>query len=136
MLQKEVAERITAIPPDMTILSVATQFFAEPHIEFLVSPTVFIPPPKVESAVIHLDVRPEMPLPWEEQPLFFKILNSGFRQKRKQVAMPSRTCCNCRSRDRAWLQACGVDPMRRAETLSVAEWVTLAKAAPDNVRDA
>ncbi len=62
MLQKEVAERITAQPPDMSILSVATQYFAEPRVEFIVSPTVFIPPPKVESAVIHLDVRSEFPV--------------------------------------------------------------------------
>jgi 16S rRNA (adenine1518-N6/adenine1519-N6)-dimethyltransferase len=137
MLQKEVAERITATPPDMTILSVATQFFAAPKIAFPVAPSVFIPPPKVESAVIHLDVKPEMPLPWEDQPLFFKILNAGFRQKRKQVANSIADVLRLPKPEiAAWLQASGIDPMRRAETLSVDEWVTLAKAAPDSVRDA
>jgi 16S rRNA (adenine1518-N6/adenine1519-N6)-dimethyltransferase len=137
MLQKEVAERITATPPDMTILSVATQYFAEPRIEFIVSPTVFIPPPKVESAVIHLDVRTGFPLPAEDEPLFFKIVTSGFRQKRKQVANAIADVLQLPKPEiAAWLQACGIDPMRRAETLSVAEWVTLTQAAPDSVRDA
>ena len=51
MLQLEVAQRLVAAPPNMTILSVATQFYAEPRIAFHVPPTVFIPPPNVESAV-------------------------------------------------------------------------------------
>jgi 16S rRNA (adenine1518-N6/adenine1519-N6)-dimethyltransferase len=137
MLQKEVAERITAQPPDMTILSVATQFFAEPKIAFPVAPSVFIPPPKVDSAVIQLDVKPEVPLPWEEQPLFFKILNAGFRQKRKQVANSISDVLQLpKAEIAAWLQEAGIDPMRRAETLSVAEWVTATRAAPDSVRDA
>ena len=86
MLQKEVAERLVAEPPEMSILGVATQFYAVPRIAFTVSPTVFIPPPKVESAVVILDVREEPLSPAELQPLFFKIVHAGFRQKRKQVA--------------------------------------------------
>ena len=86
MLQKEVADRLTAQPPDMSVLGVATQFFAEPRLAFTVPPEVFIPPPKVESAVVILEVRDEPPLPPELQPLFFKLVNAGFRQKRKQVA--------------------------------------------------
>ena len=57
MLQKEVADRLTAQPPDMSVLGVATQFFAEPRLAFTVPPEVFIPPPKVESAVVILEVR-------------------------------------------------------------------------------
>ena len=70
----------------MSVLGVATQFFAEPRLAFTVPPEVFIPPPKVESAVVILEVREEPPLPAELQPLFFKLVNAGFRQKRKQVA--------------------------------------------------
>ncbi|MFT4036656.1 MAG: 16S rRNA (adenine(1518)-N(6)/adenine(1519)-N(6))-dimethyltransferase RsmA [Thermomicrobiales bacterium] len=137
MLQKEVAERIVAAPPDMTILSVATQYFAEPRILFDVAPSVFIPPPKVESAVIHLTVRPEFPLPPEDEPLFFKIVTSGFRQKRKQVANAIADVLQLPKPEiAAWLQGNGIDPMRRAETLAVAEWVALAQSAPAAVRDA
>ena len=63
MLQKEVADRLTARPPDMSVLGVATQFFAEPRLAFTVSPEVFIPPPKVESSVVILEVREEPPPP-------------------------------------------------------------------------
>ena len=134
MLQKEVADRLTAQPPEMSVLSAATQFFAEPRLAFTVSPEVFIPPPKVESAVVILDVRDEPPLPVELQSLFFTIVNAGFRQKRKQVAnsiadvlqLPKAGIASC-------LSASGVDPTRRAETLTVDEWVTLTRSAPPDV---
>lgn len=134
MLQKEVAERLTAQPPDMSILSVATQFFAEPHLVFSVAPDVFIPPPKVESAVVILDVRDDQPLPAELQPLFFKIVNAGFRQKRKQIANAIADVLQAPKSDiAAWLEATGIDPTRRAETLAVDEWVALTRSAPPAV---
>jgi 16S rRNA (adenine1518-N6/adenine1519-N6)-dimethyltransferase len=131
MLQKEVAERLVAQPPEMSILGVATQFFASPRIAFDVAPAVFIPPPKVESAVVILEVHPQPPLPRDLHPLFFKIVNAGFRQKRKQVANAIADVLQLQKPEiSAWLQATGVDPMRRAETLSIAEWVALAETAP------
>jgi 16S rRNA (adenine1518-N6/adenine1519-N6)-dimethyltransferase len=134
MLQKEVAERLTAQPPDMSVLSVATQFFAEPGLVFSVAPEVFIPPPKVESAVVVLDVRDDQPLPAELQPLFFKIVNAGFRQKRKQIANAIADVLQAPKSDiAAWLEASGIAPTRRAETLSVDEWVALARSAPQAV---
>lgn len=134
MLQKEVAARLTARPPDMSVLSVATQFFAEPRIAFTVAPEVFIPPPKVESAVVILAVHEDQPLPVAPQPLFFKIVNAGFRQKRKQVANAIADVLRLPKPGIAvWLAAAGVDPTRRAETLSVAEWVALTKSAPPDV---
>ena len=134
MLQKEVAERLTAEPPEMSVLSVATQFFAEPRMAFSVSPDVFIPPPKVESAVVILDVRDGPPLPIELQPLFFKIVNSGFRQKRKQVANSIADVLRLpKVGIAAWLTAADIDPTRRAETLTVDEWVILTRSAPPDV---
>lgn len=131
MLQKEVAERIVAKPPEMGVLSVATQFFAEPRIAFTVAPSVFIPPPKVESAVVILDVREEPPLPEELHPRFFKIVTAGFQQKRKQLANAIADVLRLPKPEiAAWLSVAGVDPMRRAETLSVGEWVELAQSAP------
>jgi 16S rRNA (adenine1518-N6/adenine1519-N6)-dimethyltransferase len=134
MLQKEVAERVAARPPEMSVLGVATHFYAAPALAFDVAPSVFIPPPKVESAVILLDVRETPPLPRELHPLFFKIVNAGFRQKRKQLANSIADVLRLPKADiAAWLQASGVDPMRRAETLSVEEWVTLTRSAPEEV---
>lgn len=134
MLQREVADRLLARPPEMTILSVATQFFATPRLAFTVPPAVFLPPPNVESAVVILDVREESPLPIEVQPLFFKIVNAGFRQKRKQVANAIADVLQLpKPAIAAWLSAAGIDPTRRAETLAVEEWVTLTRAAPAEV---
>lgn len=134
MLQKEVAARLVATPPEMSILGIATQFFATPRIAFDVDPAVFIPPPKVESAVVILEVHPRPPLPRELHPLFFKIVTAGFRQKRKQVANSIADVLQVPKPDVAfWLQATGIDPMRRAETLSVAEWVALTQEAPATV---
>ena len=131
MLQKEVADRLVARPPAMSVLSVAAQFYAATRIAFDVPPSVFIPPPSVESAVVILDVHAEPPLPEEEHGRFFRVVNAGFRQKRKQVAnslaaelsLPKETVTD-------WLDGAGVDPMRRPQTLSVTEWVTLTRTAP------
>ncbi|HEX5498600.1 MAG TPA: 16S rRNA (adenine(1518)-N(6)/adenine(1519)-N(6))-dimethyltransferase RsmA, partial [Thermomicrobiales bacterium] len=131
MLQREVAERLCAEPPQMSVLSVAMQFFADARIAFDVAPSVFIPPPTVESAVAILDVRPEPLLPAAAQPLFFTIVNAGFRQKRKQVANSLAAVLDLpKAEVQAWLEGAGVDPMRRAQTLSVDEWVNLTRSAP------
>ena len=131
MLQLEVAERLVARPPDLTILGVATRFFAEPRIAFRVPPTVFIPPPKVESAVVLLDVRPRPPLPEESHPRFFRIVNAGFRQKRKQVANSLAAELDVSKEIvTEWLRSAGIDPMRRAQTLDIDEWVALTRLAP------
>lgn len=131
MVQKEVAERIVAGPPELTILGVASQFYTEPRIAFDVPPTVFIPPPKVESAVLILETRPILPLPDDERGMFFRIVNAGFRQKRKQVANALAAGLSLPKEDVSrWLSSVGIDPMRRAQTLSVQEWVTLTRAAP------
>lgn len=131
MLQLEVAERLCARPPDMSVLSVATQFFAVPRIAFRVAPSVFIPPPTVESAVAILDVRPEPPLGAALRPRFFRVVNAGFRQKRKQVANSLAAELGLpKDEVVAWLSGAGIDPARRAQTLDVAEWVRLTESAP------
>jgi 16S rRNA (adenine1518-N6/adenine1519-N6)-dimethyltransferase len=131
MFQLEVAERLVARPPDLTILGVATQFYAEPRIAFTVPPTVFIPPPKVESAVVLLDVRAEQPLPRELHERFFAVVNAGFRQKRKQVANSLAAELDLpKEAVNDWLRAAGIDPMRRAQTVEVEEWAALTQLAP------
>ena len=76
-------------------------------------------------------------LPVALEPLFFTIVNAGFRQKRKQVANAIADVLQLpKAEIAAWLSASGIDPMRRAETLSVAEWVALTESAPPAVVDA
>jgi 16S rRNA (adenine1518-N6/adenine1519-N6)-dimethyltransferase len=135
MLQLEVAERLVAAPPNMTILSVATQFYSVPRIAFQVPPTVFIPPPSVESAVAILEVRAEPPLQGPDRDLFFAVVNAGFRQKRKQVANSIAAELDLpKASVSAWLTEAGIDPMRRAQTLTVDDWIGVTLAAPAELR--
>jgi 16S rRNA (adenine1518-N6/adenine1519-N6)-dimethyltransferase len=131
MVQREVAERLVARPPKMTVVGVATQFYANPQIAFVVPPSVFLPPPKVESAVVLLETRRELPLPEADHVRFFRIVNAGFRHKRKQLANSIADELGApKAEVTTWLTDAGVDPMRRAETLSVPEWVALTRTAP------
>jgi 16S rRNA (adenine1518-N6/adenine1519-N6)-dimethyltransferase len=126
MVQKEVAERMTAAPPNMSILGVATQFYADARIAFTVPPDVFVPRPIVESAVVHLVSRKELPIPREEIEPFFRVVNAGFRQKRKQVANSLAAELGiAKDTIQQRLEAAGIEPSRRAETISVDEWVRL-----------
>jgi hypothetical protein len=80
------ADNFNNIGRAMTIVGIAARFYAEAQIAFTVPPSVFIPPPRVESAVVLLETRTELPLPQNERARFFKIVNAGFRHKRKQLA--------------------------------------------------
>jgi 16S rRNA (adenine1518-N6/adenine1519-N6)-dimethyltransferase len=127
MVQKEVADRLVASPPDMSILSVATQFLSDPNVAFVVPPTVFIPPPKVDSAVVRTTHR-SSELAREQWPVFFRIVNAGFHQKRKNLSNSLSHALDLPKPDvNRWLEQTGIDPTRRAETMSVSEWVRLTE---------
>jgi 16S rRNA (adenine1518-N6/adenine1519-N6)-dimethyltransferase len=125
MVQREVAERMVARPPDMSLLAVAVQFYGKPKLVFRVPPGAFNPPPKVESAVVHIDVYGpgEGPVQPGSEASFFRVAQAGFGQKRKQLGntlasglgVPKETVASR-------LREVGIDPARRAETLSLEEW--------------
>lgn len=85
MLQKEVAERIVATVPDMTLLSCSVQFYADVKIIFNVSKENFYPIPKVDSAVIKIIPNKKLLSNFEEEKNFFKLLRIGFSSKRKML---------------------------------------------------
>lgn len=131
MLQKEVADRVAA-PPGSKIygaLSVLTQAAAAVRLAFPVPPGAFSPPPQVDSAVLHLRPHREPPVPLPDPRRFAAVVRAAFGQRRKSLAnalaaglaVPAET-----ARDRC--QAAGIDPGRRAETLSLAEFAHLALA--------
>ena len=126
MVQREVAERIVAAPPHMNLLSVAVQLFGTPRIMFKIGPGAFVPAPKVDSAVIKIDVFDELPLNDSELRAFFRLVKAGFKQKRKQLANAISAALAI-SKDAAEqaLTSAGIDPTRRAQTLSLDEWVRL-----------
>lgn len=129
MVQREVAERIIARPPEMSILAVAIQFYGTPTIALRLGPGAFVPRPQVDSAVLHIAVHPTPPLPEATIPIFFTLVSAGFGQKRKQLGNSLAAGLPLdKATIAAALRAAEVDPMRRAETLSVAEWLALHAA--------
>jgi 16S rRNA (adenine1518-N6/adenine1519-N6)-dimethyltransferase len=131
MVQREVAERMLAEPPDMSILAVATQLYATGQIAFIVPPDVFLPAPKIESAVITLVPHGSPLIPAEERPLFFQLVNGGFRHKRKNIANSlSDETRYSKSEILAVLESVAIDPGRRAQTLTIPEWLGLSEVWP------
>jgi 16S rRNA (adenine1518-N6/adenine1519-N6)-dimethyltransferase len=127
MVQKEVAERICALPGDLSLLAVSVQFYAVPRIVQRVPAGAFYPAPKVDSVVLRLDVRPEPAVTTVPPAQFFQVVRAGFGQKRKQLANSlSAGLALPKTAVQAALQQAGIDPTRRAETLTLEEWGRLA----------
>lgn len=133
MIQREVADRILAEPGRLSILAVAVQLFARPTRVTEVPASAFYPPPKVDSTVLRLDVHADPPVPEAEREQFFRVLRAGFSQKRKQL---KNSLAGGLQREQAALiaalEASEIDPRRRAETLSLAEWVRLSRALAES----
>ncbi len=128
MVQREVAQRIVAGPGDMSLLAVGVQFFAEAKIVQKVPAGAFHPRPKVDSAVLRLDVRPQPAVADVEPEWYFSVVRAGFGQKRKQLRNSVAAGLGMtKEAVEAGLLSAGIDPQRRAETLSLAEWGALAK---------
>ena len=129
MVQDDVARRIIASPGDMSLLAVSVQVFGEPEIVRRVPAGAFYPRPKVDSAVLRVRLEPTPKVPEEDLPLFFRVVRAGFAQKRKQLL---NSLTNSLPLTRAAVQpllgGLGIDPRRRAQTLSIQEWVVLADA--------
>lgn len=127
MVQKEVAERILATPGAMSILAVAVQLYARPSLVQLVPPEAFLPPPNVDSALLRLDVYADLAVPVRDVERFFQVVRAGFGQKRKQLRNSLSAGLSLSTGEATeLLLGCGIDPQRRAETLSLEEWAGLA----------
>jgi len=127
MIQKEVAQRICARPPKMTLLSVATQFYAQPEIIAPVSKNSFWPAPKVDSAIIKLT--PYQKFSSQIAPeLFFKIIRAGFAHPRKQLlGNLSGGLATEKEKIKTALDNLGLKNTQRAETLKMDDWINLAR---------
>jgi 16S rRNA (adenine1518-N6/adenine1519-N6)-dimethyltransferase len=131
MFQREVAERIVAPPGSKAYgrLSVLAQWRARPRIAFDVSPRAFTPPPKVTSAVVNI-VPADQPAGVEPARLE-ALTAAAFSQRRKMLRQSLKSLVADPS---GFLASRGIDPARRAESLSVADFVELARALSDPVR--
>jgi len=128
MVQKEVAQRITAEPPDMTVLSLSVQLYAEPKTLFFISRNSFLPHPKVDAAVLRIATKSNIALMQNNAKIFFKIAKAGFSSPRKQLANNlSSGLKEEKEKVIKWLIENNIEPTRRAETLTVQEWMSLAR---------
>jgi len=132
MLQKEVAERVAAEPGGKTYgaLSVLTQVAVAARLVFSVPPGAFSPPPQVDSAVLHLVTHRTPPVPVADPARFATVVRAAFGQRRKSLANSlAAGLALGAERARRLCEAAGIDPGRRAETLSLAEFARLAATA-------
>ena len=130
MVQKEVAERMTAPPggKDYGALSVAVQYYTRPEIVLDVPPSSFLPPPEVDSVVISCRVLPEPSVRVADEKLFFRVVRTAFGQRRKTVGNALKGLGFSREAAEAAFMAAEIDPSRRGETLSLAEFGRLSDA--------
>lgn len=130
-VQREVAQRLAAGPgtKDYGALSVAVQFRAQAEIVGRIPPSGFFPSPDVESAIVRLVVRPAPPVQVTDEAAFFRVVRAAFAQRRKTLRNtvaavlalpPAQVEAACRE--------AGIDPRRRGETLTLAEFAALTEA--------
>lgn len=128
-VQKEVAQRICALPGDLSLLALSVQIFGSVSIPLTIPADAFFPQPKVDSAVVKIDVYPEPLISAAESDDFFKLAKAGFGQKRKTLRNSLSSNLHISTLEaEAALTAAGIDPMRRAETLSIEEWKRLVNS--------
>ncbi len=125
MVQKEVAQRIIALPPQGNLLGMSVRFYGQPQILLSVPKEKFQPQPKVDSAVIKIS--PQQPA-FADEPLFFKILKAGFASRRKTLF---NNFVNILKLDKiqteSWLAQCELNKLNRAQELNLEQWVCLVR---------
>lgn len=134
-VQYEVAERLSAAPGDMSLLAVGVQFYGRPEIVARLKPGVFYPRPTVDSALVRIEPHPDgPPLQPDERARFFRIVRAGFSQPRKKLRNSLAAGLHLTPEIVVnWVREAGLDASRRAETLSVEEWLALYHAAGSRV---
>lgn len=126
MLQKEVVDRIVAAPgsDDYGRLSVMVQYHCATARLFTIGPGAFTPPPRVDSAIVRLVPYAAPPVAVVNEALFAHVVRHAFSQRRKTLRNTLKPLLPAEA-----ITACGVDPQRRAETLSLVEFAALTNAA-------
>jgi 16S rRNA (adenine1518-N6/adenine1519-N6)-dimethyltransferase len=128
IIQKEVAQRICAKPPEMNLLAASVQFYANPKIAGYIKKTAFWPMPKVDSAIIKIQISKSKSQDINKE-LFFKVIKAGFSQPRKQLLNNlARGLKIGKEETKSWLLQNNIQPSQRAETLSMENWLSLTKS--------
>jgi len=127
LVQKEVAEKVCASPPNMSRISVLVQFYGEVEVLTQVSKDCFWPRPEITSNILKIKVYSKAPFKIDEK-RFFQIIRIGFSSPRKQLINNLSSGLHKNKKYvKIWLEKAEIKPQRRAETLSIGEWVELTK---------
>ncbi len=136
-VQREVAERICAPPGKMSLLALSVQVYGEPRVAARVPAGAFHPVPKVDSAVVRVEMLPQPRIPAAQLSLFFRLAKAGFSQKRKTLLNALSGGMRWpKSVTRACLEAAAVAPAARAQSLDWPAWARLTNAAGEILRRA
>ena len=130
LVQKEVAERVAAGPGAMSILSVTAQFYWQVSLGQKVPAKLFSPPPKVDSQILILQRRTNLPVDDQNVKAFFRLVKAGYSQRRKTLLNSLSAGLRIdKTITQAICTAASIEPGRRAQTLTMDEWRALFVAA-------
>lgn len=130
LIQKEVAERVAAVPGDMSILAVSAQVFARARLGVEVPREYFTPPPKVDSQVVILETLATPLVAPEDEKAFFRVVKAGFSAKRKKLRSSiAAGLAISKPAAEELLRHANINPELRAEDLAIEEWLCLARDA-------
>ena len=122
-VQKEVAQAIAAPPGQMSLLSVSVQLYGKPTIVDYIKPQSFYPPPKVDSAIVRVDLYERPTIAMADEAKFFTIVRGGFSAPRKQLRNSLALGLEISTGEASsLLEEAGIEQKRRAETLNLEEW--------------
>lgn len=129
MVQKEVGQSIVAAPGNMSILSISVQLYGKPTIVDYVPSQSFYPEPKVDSAIVRIEVYSRPAVEIEDIAGFFEIVKAGFSAPRKQIRNSLALGLQLTSAEAVeLLEQAGIASQRRPETLYLEEWASLRRA--------
>jgi 16S rRNA (adenine1518-N6/adenine1519-N6)-dimethyltransferase len=128
-IQYEVAIRLCARQGNKNLLALSVQVFGNPEIVSRIPAGAFYPKPKVDSAVVRVDIFPQPLIPAPDLETFFRLMRAGYSQKRKTLRNALSSCLSLSPfQVEKWLQSNQVDAQRRAETLTMDEWKKLVRS--------
>ena len=128
-IQKEVAERICALPGDLSLLALSVQIYGKPRVAARIPAEAFFPAPKVDSAILSIEIYSQPLIRTDVLNTFFKLIKAGFGQKRKTLRNSLSAGLHIAPVSaEELLVRVNIDPKRRAETLSIKEWERLCEA--------
>ena len=127
MVQREVARNMVAAPPQMNLLAVGVQLYGSPKIVRKVPPSAFYPRPRVDSAIVRIDVYDKPAVDVDDVNTFFRVVKAGFSTKRKQLHNSLSLGLNVPvTRAMKLLAEANIGHKRRAQTISLSEWANVA----------